>query len=187
MRSLIVFCLLIVSNFAYANKKAESAKEDSTGKFITQEKVVNTFADNTGGKVAIGFYDSSNLITGQSFSLLLSSKDHWFQTYFGVHRTSGGLFEAGLGLTYKFTIAGNRNTGLHLGPGVTIGSAQHGSSNNEAFRLSLNGVFGAHFTLFEKLILSVDGGPNLIFLKGDESFNFRPAGGLLGLGIHYLF
>lgn len=187
MRYLTILCILLISPTSLANKKAETSKEEASGKLITQDRVVSTFSDNTGGKVAIGLYDSSNLITGQSLSLMLSSKDHWFQTYIGVHRASGGLFEAGLGVSYKFTIAGNRFTGLHLGPGITIGSAQHGTSNNESFRLSLNGIFGAHFTLFERLILSVDGGPNLVFLKGDESFTFRPAGALLGLGIHYLF
>lgn len=187
MKFILVLLTVIFAPAAIAKSADATKAESPNGKLITQDKVVNTFSDSMSGKAGLGIYDSSYLITGQSLSLILSSKDHWFQVFLGVHRAGGSLFEAGIGASYKFTVAGDRSTGLHLGPGFSIGAAQNGTANNETFRLGFFGLVGGHFTLFEKLMLSVDGGPNLVFLKGQESFTFRPAGAILGLGIHYLF
>lgn len=133
---------------------------------------------------AMGVADTSNVSTGQSLSAMFSFNKNWLQTYMGIENTQG-TFTFGLGAIYKFTVAGDAKTGFHVGPGFSVGTVPVGGKAKFAF--SIFGMAGAHFTLFDRLILSVDGGPMVNVVDGDANFRMKPMGETLGLGIHYLF
>lgn len=132
--------------------------------------------------VAIGVADTTNIIQGQSLSLLFPMNKDSLQTFLGLHRTHG-MFEFGAGGAYKVTLHGDRRTGLHFGPGLSVGTASRGPKTKFAF--SAFGLVGGHHTLFERLIVSVDGGPIMTVLNGDVDLGIKPAGNMLGLAIHY--
>lgn len=135
-------------------------------------------------QMALGFADTTYIAGGQSASALFSSNDDWLQTIFTINGTRGNFYFA-VGGIYKFTIAGNARAGFHVGPGVTLGTVPTGTGSE--FGFSLVGLAGGHFTLFERLILSVDGGPQLSVVDGNTDFRLKPMGELLGLSVHYLF
>lgn len=165
MRFLALFVCLTLSSVAHANANRSVAQVGSTK--------------------ALGVADTSNVSTGQSLSALFSTAGgDWIQALLGVESTRGS-FVFGLGGIYKFTVAGNARTGFHVGPGATIGTVAVGGKSKFAFGFS--GLAGGHFTLFDRLMLSVDGGPMLAVVDGDANFALKPMGTLLGLSVHYLF
>lgn len=133
---------------------------------------------------AVGVVDTSNVSTGQSLSAMFSIDRNWLQTFMTIDRTQR-TFIFGLGGIYKFTVAGDLKTGFHVGPGISLGTTPVAGRSKFAF--GVFGLAGAHFTLFERLMLSVDGGPMLNVVTGDADFRMKPLGETLGLGIHYLF
>lgn len=133
---------------------------------------------------AMGVADTSHVSTGQSLSAMFSFNKNWLQTYMAIENTQGA-FTFGLGAIYKFTVAGDAKTGFHVGPGFSVGTVPVGGKAKFAF--SIFGMAGAHFTLFDRLILSVDGGPMVNVVDGDANFRMKPMGELLGLSVHYLF
>lgn len=135
-------------------------------------------------QMALGFADTSYIAGGQSASALFSNNNDWLQTIFTINGTRGNFYFA-VGGIYKFTVAGNARAGFHVGPGVTLGTVPTGTESK--FGFSLVGLAGGHFTLFERLILSVDGGPQLSVVDGNTDFRLKPMGELLGLSVHYLF
>ncbi len=133
---------------------------------------------------ALGFSDTSTFAGGQSVSALFSSGRDWIQAFLTVPSTRGG-FQFGAGGAYKFTIAGNQRAGFHVGPALVLGTVSVLGQSKFAF--SLGGAVGAHYTLVERLILSVDGGPMISVVDGDVNFRLSPFGEFLGLSLHYLF
>jgi hypothetical protein len=144
----------------------------------------NEYAPASGSLTAMGVADTSNISTGQSLSAMFSFNRNWLQTYMTIDRTQG-TFVFGLGGIYKFTVAGDARMGFHVGPGFSVGTVP--VSGKSKFAFSLFGMAGGHFTLFDRLILSVDGGPMVNVVDGDANFSMKPMGETLGLGIHYFF
>jgi len=136
------------------------------------------------GPRAFGFTDSSNFLTGQSASALFGGDTDWIHVMLSVNRTLG-TFEFGVGGIYKFTVAGDRRAGFHVGPGVSVGTVAVGAKSEFGFGIA--GVAGGHWTLFDRLIVSVDGGPALGVVDGNANFSLKPLGEILGLSLHYLF
>jgi len=128
----------------------------------------------------LGMSDTTIVSGGQSLSALFSTSSDWIQVLAGVHQTKGN-FDFSVGGMYKFTVIGNRNTGFHVGPGFTIGTF------GGQFAFTVFGALGAHFTLFEHLMLSIDGGPMYVHTDAAKNFRMKPIGDTLGLSIHYVF
>lgn len=143
-----------------------------------------SIASNGSSMTALGIADTSNVSVSQSISAMFSMNRNWLQTFMTIDRTQG-TFVFGLGGIYKFTVAGDARTGFHVGPGFAIGTVPVNGKSKFAF--SIFGMAGAHYTLFNNLILSVDGGPMVSVVDGDANFQMKPMGETLGLGIHYLF
>lgn len=141
-------------------------------------------ASSSSGAKAFGFTDSSNLLNGQSASALFGGTTDWIHVMLAINKTLGA-FEFGVGGIYKFTVLGDRRTGFHMGPGVSVGTVAVGGKSK--FGFSISGLAGAHWTIFDRMIVSVDGGPAVAVVDGDANFSFRPIGDLLGLSLHYLF
>lgn len=137
-------------------------------------------ANGGSSSFAFGYADTQYIANTQAASVLFASGKDWIQAFLGVQNTRGN-FDFGLGGMYKFTLSGDRRAGFHLGPGFAVGTV------GDDFAFSIYGMVGAHFTLFERLLLSVDGGPMLSVIDGDANFRMRAMGETLGLGIHYLF
>jgi hypothetical protein len=133
---------------------------------------------------AVGVADTSNFMAGQSVSALFSNNNDWIQAMMNLRSVSGDV-EFSVGGAYKFTVAGTNRAGFHIGPGLSLGTVAAGGESNFAF--AIVGMFGGHYTLFERLLLSVDGGPILSVVDGNVDFGIAPMGTLLGLSIHYLF
>ena len=128
---------------------------------------------------------STNVITEtESFSALIGSNHNWIELDFGIHHVRHA-FQFGVGGAYKFTVAGDRRTGFHVGPGLSLGTRDVGG--REKFAFSVNGQAGGHFTVADHLLLTVDAGPALYVVDGDVDFFLRPRGAILGVGIYYLF
>jgi hypothetical protein len=148
---------------------------------------------SSGSLTALGFADTSNISVGQSLSAMFSINQNWLQTFLTITQTKDA-FTFGLGGIYKFTVAGDRHMGFHVGPGFAVGTvpassvagATSGTSKTK-FAFSIYGLAGAHYTIFDRLILSVDGGPMVNVIDGTADFSMKPMGQLLGLGLHYLF
>lgn len=130
--------------------------------------------------IGLGMADTTTIAGGQSLSALFSVGDNWIHGFLGVHQTKGD-FDFGLGGGYKFTVIGTRATGFHVGPMASLGTF------GGDFAFTIVGNVGAHFTLFEKLMLSVDGGPMYVHTQPAKNFRMKPIGELLGMSIHYLF
>ncbi len=130
--------------------------------------------------IGLGMADTTTISGGQSLSAIFSTGNDWIHTFLGVHQTKG-KFDFGAGGGYKFTVIGTRATGFHVGPLASLGTV------GGDFAFSIVGAAGAHFTLFEKMMLSVDGGPMYVHTQAAKNFRMKPIGELLGLSIHYLF
>lgn len=129
---------------------------------------------------ALGMADTTVIAGGQSLSAMFSTTSDWIQVLLGVHQTKGN-FDFAVGGIYKFTVIGNRANGFHVGPGATIGT--YGGD----FAFTVMGAAGGHFTLFERLMLSVDGGPMYVHTEAAKNFRMKPMGEILGLSVHYVF
>lgn len=128
----------------------------------------------------LGFADTSTIAGGQSLSALFNVNDNWIQGFLGVHQTKGN-FDFAVGGGYKLTVIGNRNTGFHVGPMASIGTF------GGDFAFTIMAGAGAHFTLFDKMMLSFDGGPMYVHTQAAKNFRMKPMGELLGMSVHYLF
>ncbi|MDN5850548.1 MAG: hypothetical protein L0H63_13080 [Nitrococcus sp.] len=132
-------------------------------------------------RMGLGYFDSDNLTRrGDNLSALYSVNKDWAQAFFGVYNTNDGL-SFSIGGAYKFTVLGDQKSGLHIGPGLAMGTV------NDKFLFSAFGLAGFHYTVFDRVMLSVDGGPILTLVDDEVDFSLEPAGNLLGLSIHYLF
>lgn len=151
---------------------------------LTLALALSFFAPKANAATAVGVADTSTFMTGQSISALFSNNKDWIQAMMNVQGVKGS-FRFSVGGAYKFTVAGTERAGFHIGPGLALGTT--GTANGSKFFFSLVGMFGGHYTLFERLILSVDGGPVLGVVDGDVDFGVKPMGELLGLSVHYLF
>lgn len=174
MRYLAVclFALALSISAVAAPKKSET---NSNVEYITPVSTSMT---------AMGVADTSHVSTGQALSAMFSFNKNWLQTYMAIESTQGA-FTFGLGAIYKFTVAGDAKTGFHVGPGFSVGTVP--VSGKSKFAFSIFGMAGGHFTIFDRLILSVDAGPMVSVVDGDANFRMKPMGELLGLGVHYLF
>lgn len=133
---------------------------------------------------ALGVFDSTNVTNGQSLSALFATEKDWVQTFAGINHVKNHV-EFVLGGIYKFTVAGDRRAGFHIGPGFSLGSFDLGREGK--FGASIFGAAGGHYTLFDRLILSVDAGPILTIISDNTDFRLSPFGDTLGLSLHYLF
>ena len=130
--------------------------------------------------IGLGMADTTTISGGQSLSAIFNVTDNWIQAFLGVHQTKGD-FDFAVGGAYKFTVIGTRATGFHVGPMASIGTF------GGDFAFTIVGNAGAHFTIFEKMMLSVDGGPMYVHTDKAKNFRMKPIGELLGMSIHYLF
>lgn len=146
---------------------------------LAQRSTSTASTASIGEITALGVADTYYLTYGQSASALFSVGRNWIQALFGINQ-SRSAFSFGVGGAYKFTIAGDRRTGFHVGPGFTVGTV------HKDFAFTIHGMFGGHFTIFERLILSVDAGPIFEVIDGDADFRLRPMGNALGLSLHYI-
>jgi hypothetical protein len=184
MRHLLILALFIsVPAFAKERKVEIEASESS----LHEAK-----------PFALGVADTTNLTGGQSASVMFATQKDWIHTFLGVNHSQGS-FAFGAGAIYKFTVQGTRAAGFHIGPGVSVGTVSFSGSSvrvagntlsvegGTKFGFAIVGDVGAHYTLFDHLIFSMDAGP--IFSVVDGSFNFmlKPIGEVLGLSFHYLF
>lgn len=129
---------------------------------------------------ALGMADTTMVAGGQSLSAMFSGVTDWVQVLAGVHQTKDDV-NFGAGGFYKFTVIGTRANGFHVGPGAILGT--HGGK----FAFSVIGAAGGHFTLFERLMISVDGGPMYVHTDAAKNFLMKPIGDILGLSVHYVF
>lgn len=130
--------------------------------------------------VAVGVAATDTITNGESATLLFSNHQDWIQTYLAVYTTKGN-FDFAIGGAYKFTVAGTRGVGFHVGPGFTVGTV-----GNE-FAFSIFGAAGGHFTFAEHFYLSVDAGPMVTHTKDNTNFRLRGLGNYLGMTIAYIF
>lgn len=136
-------------------------------------------------ETAFGFSDTSYITNGQTLSAMLGvGASDWIHPFFGVNQTEGAL-SFSIGGAYLITVHGDRRAGFHVGPGLSLGTVAVGDESK--FGFSLFGLAGAHYTFFDRLIVSVDGGPILTDVDSKTNFRIRPAGDLLGLSVHYVF
>jgi hypothetical protein len=133
-----------------------------------------------GNLTAVGVADSSWLTSGQTASALFSTGSDWIQVYLGIYNTKVN-FDFAVGGAYKFTVAGTRSTGFHIGPGFALGTV------DDEFAFAIFGAAGGHFTLADHFLLSVDAGPMITHTKNNTNFRLRPVGNLLGLSLFYVF
>jgi|GEM_PF-7071980 len=129
----------------------------------------------------LGVSDTSVIAGGQSLSAIFGlPSGHQIQTVLGVHQTKGN-FDFHVGGFYRMPLIGTAKTGFHFGPGFTIGTF------GGDFAFTVVAAFGAHFTLMENMMLSVDAGPMYVHTQAAKNFKMKPIGELLGLSIHYMF
>lgn len=136
---------------------------------------------NAESRIGLGYFDSDNLSRqGDNLSALYSVNEDWAQAFFGIYHTNDS-FSFSIGGAYKFTVMGDKNAGLHIGPGLAMGTV------NDKFLFSAYGLAGFHYAILDRLMVSVDGGPILNLVDDEVDFSLQPAGNLLGLSVHYLF
>ena len=168
MRIFSLLSLLLLSSSAFAEPRHAVA--------------ASTPSYSSGGatEIAVGVSDTSHVTNAESATAFFSMGRDWLQTYLGVYQTKGN-FDFAVGGAYKFTLAGTRATGFHVGPGFTVGTV------NDDFAWAIFGAAGGHFTFAEHLLLSVDAGPMVTHTKNNTNFRLRPIGQLLGLTVAYVF
>jgi hypothetical protein len=130
--------------------------------------------------MAVGVSDTQTITAGESATALFSVGQNWVQTYLAIYTTKGN-FDFAVGGAYKFTVAGTRATGFHIGPGFTVGTV----ANDFAF--AFFGAAGGHYTFAEHLLFSVDAGPMVTHTANNTNFRLRGFGPVLGLTIAYVF
>lgn len=136
---------------------------------------------NAQARLGVGFSNTDNVTSGQSLSALYTMNRGRIQAFFGIYNTNDH-FDFAIGGAYKFTIIGDQSAGLHIGPGIAIGSAR------DDFLFTVYGVIGFHYMIVDHLMLSMDGGPILKVVDGEVDFSVEPMGDqMLGLSIHYFF
>ena len=138
------------------------------------------FSTSSSNLTAVGVSDTTSVSGGESLSAMFSTYRDWIQVYVGVFQTKN-VFDFGVGGAYKFTLAGNRLTGFHVGPGVILGTV------SDDFAFSVFGAIGGHFTFLERLIVSIDAGPMVNHTQNNTNIRIRPLGNVLGLSAFYLF
>ncbi|RZA04337.1 MAG: hypothetical protein EOP11_15355 [Proteobacteria bacterium] len=153
-------------------------------KLLALTIALSVFTPKAEAATAVGVADTAAFMDAPSVSALFSNNEDWIQTMLNVQGVKGS-FRFSLGGAYKFTVAGNGRAGFHIGPGLSIGTV--GTPAGSDFGFALVGMFGGHYTLFERMIVSFDAGPILRVVDGDVDFGVAPMGGLLGLSAHYLF
>lgn len=170
----------------------------STAAFAGERHLSSTTAAAGAKPVAVGVSDTTNLTGGQSVSVMFATDKDWIHTFLGVNHSQGS-FSFGAGGIYKFTVHGNRAMGFHVGPGLAVGTVSVGGSSvnvsgstvtvesSTKFGFSILGDVGAHYALFDRLVLSLDGGPIFSVVDGEFNFMLKPIGEVLGLSVHYLF
>jgi hypothetical protein len=129
---------------------------------------------------ALGVTDSSTVTTGESLSAMFSMGKNWIHTLLAVYQTKGN-FDFAVGGIYKFTVAGTRANGFHVGPGFTVGTVA------DDFAFAIFGAAGGHFTIADHLLFSVDAGPMVTHTKDNTNLRIRGLGQLLGASVHYVF
>lgn len=139
-----------------------------------------SFSSNAHALTGLGMSDTTVIAGGQSLSAIFGIGEHQIQTILGVHQTKGN-FDFAVGGFFRMPLIGTAKTGFHFGPGFTIGTF------GGDFAFTVVAAFGAHFTIFENMMLSVDGGPMYVHTQAAKNFKLKPIGDTLGLSIHYMF
>jgi len=129
---------------------------------------------------AVGVASTDMIMGGESATALFSAGKDWIQVYAAVYQTKGAV-SFGAGGVYKFTVAGTRNTGFHVGPGFTMGTVA------DAFAFAIFGAAGGHFTIADHYFISVDAGPMVTHTENNTNFRIRGLGQYLGMTIAYIF
>jgi hypothetical protein len=169
--TLPVLCLLLAAASAQAaegRRWSDTIRHTSSG------------IEHGGQTIGVGVADTQSFAPGESATALFAIGSDWIQSYLGFYQTKGALtFSAGG--NFKFTVAGSRHVGFHVGPGFFLGSVAGD------FAYSIYGAAGGHYTLFDHLFFSVDAGPGITHTKDNTNFVLRGLGPVLGLTIAYLF
>lgn len=184
----ILLALILVSTSAFA-------KSTGPAKATTDTTSYSRSAPHTssGGQgFAVGMTTFTALGGSGGLSALIPVGQNVIQTTLTMG-TSGG-FSFGLGGLYKATVAGNSDTGFHVGGGLGLGVTSTGSTTiagitvatgGTAFALSLGGVAGFHHELVaNKIQVSFDAGPIITVTPG-VAFSIVPFSSLAGFSIHY--
>ncbi|MBL7715074.1 MAG: hypothetical protein JNL01_06360 [Bdellovibrionales bacterium] len=196
---LVVSLAMAVSASAFAAKKEKKAE--------TTESAATTFKSSSASgptDIGLGFstMDSQNSGTGRAVSALFELNDKSaIQVLFAIHGVSPFTFTAG-GI-YKMNITGNRNTGVHVGGGLSLGTISAGNNIGGAINAAISGAnvgsgtsfgvnilpnAGFHFTVpgMDKILFSFDTGLVLAIIGGSVDFGITPYSNLGGLSIHYM-
>jgi hypothetical protein len=165
---------------ALAFTAASALAADHHGAASDSLRHVSSASERSGSVTALGVMDTSNVATAESLSGMFSMGSDWLQALASVTQTKGS-FSFAVGAIYKFTVAGTRANGFHMGPGFTVGTVA------DDFAFAVFGACGGHFTLADRLLFSVDAGPMVTHTANNTNFRLRGLGNLLGASVHYVF
>ncbi len=145
-------------------------------KFILVMLVVGAFAvvpahAAKSGKtnIAVGIAADTNVTLGlvpSLTALFTVSEKTILQTYAQVVSTTPG-FNFGLGANLKLTVAGDQDTGFHVGGGAGFGTTGGAA---ETFFVNINGIMGLHFHWAKRVVVHIDGGLSLNLTPAPVSF-----------------
>ncbi len=172
-----IICVLVFS-FLLAPLVSVSALAAENARHTTSFSSFSSPSDDS--LIAVGVADTNSVSGGESVSAMFSSKSNWIQAYLAVYSTKVN-FDFAIGGAYKFTLAGTRSTGFHIGPGFTVGTVA------DDFAFAIFGAAGGHFSITDHFMFSVDAGPMITHTKNNTNFRLRPLGQLLGLSAFYVF
>jgi hypothetical protein len=167
---LSAFCIFLASAAAHA-------ASDSVKHHAASPEMEHYYGSN---QMAVGVAATDIITNGESATALFSNHHDWIQTYLAVYTTKGN-FDFAVGGAYKFTVAGTRNVGFHVGPGFTVGTV------GNSFAFAIFGAAGGHFTFAEHFFISVDAGPMVTHTDSNTNFRLRGLGNYLGMTIAYIF
>ena len=96
-------------------------------------------------------------------------------------------FQFSVGAMYKRTVAGNQETGFHLGGAFNLGNP------SSVFAFNLQALAGFHFSLpgLSQIRISMDGGPAFLFantaVASTTQFSMTSLSAALGASVIYIF
>lgn len=191
--------VLISAILALASFNAFAAKKDNKAA-VAEASPSKSYSSSGPTEFGLGVstMDSQGTGLGHTVSALIELNDKAaIQALFGIHGT--GTFAFTLGGLYKHTVAGNRNTGLHVGGGLVLGTvggvanianiaALAGGGGGSQFAISILPAGGLHFTFpgLDKIVISFDAGLSVNIVGGSADFKIGPYSTLGGLSVHYM-
>lgn len=185
--NIILLALALVSTSAFAKSTGSAKSMSDTASYS------RSAPQSGGGSFGLGLTTFTAFGGTGAISALIPVGSNVIQTTLGLG-TSGGFSIAASGL-FKATVAGNSDTGLHLGGGLGLGVGSSGSvtvagftvagGGGASFSLMLGGVIGLHHELVaNKIAMSFDAGPVITVLPG-VAFSIAPLSTLAGFSVHY--